>query len=97
MLARWTELLPVFLFRLVARRCGTIPWNGVAWHDARPGIAVREEESWVGQCVRIYTESVLKQGISHAEAQWGHFPDAVKEVAIRDALQEIERKMVEGP
>jgi len=86
MLAWWTELLPVFIFRRIARRCGTLGWNGVAWHDARPDIAVRDRESWDSFRIETVRESCLKHGIEHAEILWGHFGKKILNAGIRSAF-----------
>lgn len=41
MLAAWTEILPLFVVRWLARRyCGTIEQGGIKCFDARPGVLI---------------------------------------------------------
>ena len=41
MLAAWTEILPLFVVRWLARRyCGTVKHGGLQCLDARPGMLI---------------------------------------------------------
>lgn len=43
MLAKWTELLPVFVFKWLARKhCQTVAVSGTDYHTARPDILVKK-------------------------------------------------------
>lgn len=90
MLRAWTELLPVFLFRRLARRCGCVEAEGCAWHDARPGILIRDDKSWRAHRVSIVEDMVRRKGIKAAESQWGHFGKDVLAEGIRAAFVERE-------
>ena len=42
MLAKWTEILPLFVVRWLARRhCGYVAGPGGAWYDVRPDVMIR--------------------------------------------------------
>lgn len=86
MLAWWTQILPVFLFKRVARRCGTMKLGACVYHDARPDILVRDEGAWRDYCVGRVEEEARTHGILSAEARFKHFGKNVVAEGVRRAF-----------
>jgi hypothetical protein len=47
LLRNWTELLPLFVVRLLAQRCESIRVNGLVVRVPRPGVMIQVEDTGV--------------------------------------------------
>jgi hypothetical protein len=45
LLRNWTELLPLFVVRLLAQRCESIRVNGLVVRVPRPGVMIQTDEA----------------------------------------------------
>jgi hypothetical protein len=87
MMAWWTQLLPVFIFKRLAQQCGVISFEGRLWHDAREDILVRDQESLKEARLKLVAQWARENGIESAEAQYKHFGRRLLRKGIREAFR----------
>ena len=87
MMAWWTQLLPVFIFKRLAQQCGLASVEGRHWHEALDDVLVRDRESQAEERLKLVAQWARENGIESAEARYKHFGRRLLRKGIRQAFR----------
>jgi hypothetical protein len=80
-------LLPVFVFKRVAQRCGVFSYGGRQWHHALDDVLVLDRENQTAERIALVRAWARENGIESAEAQYKHFGKRILRKGIREAFR----------